>query len=374
MTDETTNIKQGADMPDGQFSSGMELLSKSLKTVFFILTVCISLMIAFFLIAGGSFKVDTTKEVIIVLHFGKATGPYTAGWHWFLPYPVNQKISIPKGHQTIDVRTFMPGSDKGTLAPGRDGYTLTGDNNIIHSDWKMVYRIKDPMQFFKSVIFPGTPLYPQAFAAEQETLEMRLYGASMILKNLLEESIVTASAGLDVESVYYQKTPFLHKVRTILEEKISNMNIGISVEDLSLRVVSPPVQTIAYFQMLQLAAVMAAKEKEEANADAITMVNEAHSRAAAIKADAAAYRKRVVSEVEADAGYFKQILEEWRKNKKATYISLYSRVLADAIAGAQERFVINTNPEKEQQIRIKLNSEPEIKKDTPAGTQKGGGK
>ena len=94
---------------DGQFAPGVELLSKALKTVFVVLAAAIILMLAWFLTCGGSFIVDSTKEEVIVLRFGKFMdgNVYKSGWHWFLPYPVNKIVRIPIIKQEVVSKSFM---------------------------------------------------------------------------------------------------------------------------------------------------------------------------------------------------------------------------------------------------------------------------
>lgn len=368
----------------GQFSTGVALLSKALKTAFIVSAFCITCMILYFLLAGGSFRVDTTKESVIVLRFGQLAGHYTEGWHWFLPYPVTKTIRIPSGIQSITSRTFMPSNTdriygtvkpnqppgQETLAPGKDGYLLLGDNSIIHAEWKMSYRISDPKTFYLNCISQETSMNSRDFAADATATQLKsLVGVTSILGDLLDNAVIVTSAGLDIKSTYLDKTAYENKVKTALEAAIVERNLGVSLENLSLTLISPPIQTIEAFQMLQLASVTAAKVKEEANTYAIGQKNSANSEAAIITANAEAYKKSIVTEVAADADYFKQILEEYRKDQASTIVSLYSRTLADAMVNVQDKFIISTLPGGKQEIRLKFNPEPVVKK--PAVAKEG---
>ena len=73
----------------GQFSQGINALSKMLKIAFRLLTVIIILMLVYFFTLGGLFIVDSTKESVLRLQFGKYTGKvYTEGWYWVCPAAV----------------------------------------------------------------------------------------------------------------------------------------------------------------------------------------------------------------------------------------------------------------------------------------------
>ena len=64
----------------------------------------------------------------------------------------------------------------------------------------------------------------------------------------------------------------------------------------------------------------------------------------------------------ADKEYFTSLLKEYNKNPESVMVSLYSTTLADALAQAKDKFAIGLNPGSRQELRIKLNPEPVIKK------------
>ena len=81
-----------------------------------------------------------------------------------------------------------------------------------------------------------------------------------------------------------------------------------------------------------------------------------------IIANAQSYKERVVSEVVADKVYFTKLLQEYKKNPKSVLVSLYSTTLADALAQSKDKYAIGINPGLRQEVRLKLNPEPVIKK------------
>ena len=162
MNDENKKVMTDAG-DGGQFSQGITALSKMLKVAFRLLTGIIILMLIYFFTLGGLFIVDSTKESILRLQFGKYTGKvYTEGWYWVFPYPVNTIISIPKTNQTVRSFTFMPADrlslfkragdagEANPLATGKDGYLITGDNCILHTEWEMVYRSQNRISIMKN--------------------------------------------------------------------------------------------------------------------------------------------------------------------------------------------------------------------------------
>ena len=105
----------------GQFSQGMLAVSRMFKVFFTLLTIIIALMVVWFFTLGGFFIVDSTKESVLLLQFGKLTNKYELGGvYWSFPYPVSKVIRVPKTNQTIRSMTFMPADRTSITADGDD--------------------------------------------------------------------------------------------------------------------------------------------------------------------------------------------------------------------------------------------------------------
>ena len=57
-----------------------------------------------------------------------------------------------------------------------------------------------------------------------------------------------------------------------------------------------------------------------------------------------------------------KLLEEYKKNPESVLVSLYSTTLADALAQSKDKYAIGITPGLRQEVRLKLNPEPVIKK------------
>lgn len=359
----------------GHFSSGTAALLKLAKALFYLMTTVIVIMIVWFFTFGGSFIVDGTRETVLLLHFGKLQQKYTAGYHWCLPYPINTIVRVPKSNQTIRSITFMPAnrqalidrkksSEAGEeLTPGKDGYLLTGDNSIIHTEWELVYKVENPEQYYTKCLTPLQPLDPDEIVKGANGENLGTRGATTMIKNLLDDCVIKVTARWNIKNILYDRTnEYIAEVRKMLVEKLQDRAIGISVESLALPVKRPPVQTIDAFDEAASAGTQASIETETARAYAIETANQAKSEAAEIVANAQSYKERVVSEVTADKIYFTKLLDEYKKNPESVLVSLYSTTLADALAQSKDKYAIGLNPGTRQELRLKLNPEPVIKK------------
>ncbi len=373
MNDENKKVMTDAG-DGGQFSQGITALSKMLKVAFRLLTGIIILMLIYFFTLGGLFIVDSTKESILRLQFGKYTGKvYTEGWYWVFPYPVNTIISIPKTNQTVRSFTFMPADrlslfkragDAGEakpLATGKDGYLITGDNCILHTEWEMVYRVTKPDLYYEKCLTPAKVLGPDDVVTGDKGEKLGTRGATTLLQNTLDECILKETAAWQIRDILYDRTTdYINAVQARLEKELAAMNIGISVESLALPVKRPPVQTIEAFDEAMSAGTQATTAIEAARGYAIEAENQAKSQAENIKADAESYRKRIVAEVMADNKYFTSILKEYKRNPEAVMVSLYSITLGDALSKVKDKFLVGLNPGAKQEVRIRLNPEPAV--------------
>lgn len=365
MSDELNNKKSDAQQ-DGQFSAGVALLSRALKLFFIILAAFIIVALGWFLFFGGSFIVDTTTQSVIVLKFGKFDQECKEGWHWFLPYPVNRIIEIPITKQEVRSSTFMPvkpeflyyqGHSKDgdfpeardeKMLPGIDGYVLLGDNSIMHCEWVMTYRVSDPKSYYLNCLSETTIANPEweknrmnGSDDNSKVESVTLTAASVILKNLLDDVIITCSATQNIASTYYDKASYENLVKQAFMKRVSEMDIGITMESLTLQIVAPPLVTLDSFQKLLLSETSAASEEEAARTYRVEQLNKANAESAKIKADADAYAKRIVEEIKADSNYFTEILAQYRKNPEATLVSLFSDNLAESLSIVQDKFIVD---------------------------------
>ena len=363
---------------------------------FGILAAFIIVSLGWFLIFGGSFIVDTTTESVIVLQFGKFKQECKEGWHWFLPSPVNRIVRIPINKQEITSTAFMPmepeflyfqgvkadGSEPTDvdlkLVPGSDGYVLLGNNSILHCEWVMTYRVTDPQKFFLTCLSTDAET-SGATQLQGESLKGQVASlgpAKIMLKDLLNDVVISSSAVLNLESTYYDRARYEAVVKQALVDRIAAMDFGITLENLTLKIAAPPVITLQSFQKLLLSETDAERVVEEARTYSVEQENLAKSQSAKILADAEAYKLRVVKEVSADAAYFDEIYAQYSKNREATLVSLFSDTLADAIAPVQDKFIVDVRGGGQSVLWLKVNQEPLQQRaaSAPAGANDDDGK
>ena len=293
----------------------MKALSKSLQMAFVILLLVILFMLVRFISFGGYFAVKA-QEAVIVLQFGKFKDVYTRDWHWFLPYPVNRFIHIKTSPEYMTVAftsrdvKMMPGAPIPPLEIGRDGYTLSGDGNILHSNWKIGYRVNDPRKFYENVLSNGD------VSAEDETVtesdvKLGLRGPRTMLKNIFKRAVIQVSASYKVGDIYDTKrSVYADEVKSLFTRMVNNADLGLVVDDVVLNSITPPTKTAAAFNEVASAMNRKAALKNQAEEYRTTVLNEAEKARSGIIADAEAYRIAVVSGIKSESIYFQSIARQ----------------------------------------------------------------
>ncbi len=373
------NMKNQPLPPEQQnpLSGGIERLTKVLKSVFIILAVVIIALLIWFLTCGGSFIVDSTTESVIVLKFGKFHGEYKEGWHWFPPYPITKIIRIPTRKETVVTTAFLPsnaaklrdskaktlsGNDAGaTLTPGIDGYALLQDNTILHSEWSLTYRIASPEKFYKNCLSQEANAFTDAaqedFVSDGELQMVKLDAVSEMLRALLDSSVIEAGRTLNIDNTYYTPNHYLQAVEKILRAKISALDIGIEMDNLTMTLISPPIKTLETFREYQLAKTTAEREKEEAKTFASELKQKTTAITDKIIADGELKKAQIIAEAEADTKAFNVIYEKYNDAPEATLIA-FTKQLADSLEQVREKYVISTDADSTSEVRLKINREP----------------
>ena len=249
---------------------------------------------------------------------------------------------------------------------------LLGNNSILHCEWVMTYRVTDPQKFYLTCLSTDATDNPSA-SDSSKGQTASLGTARVMLKNLLDDVVISSSAVQNLETTYYDRAKYEQTVKQSLVDRIAAMDIGITLENLTLKIAAPPIVTIPSFQELLLSETDAERVVEEARTYSVEQENLAKSESAKILADAGAYKLRMVKEVAADASYFDEIYAQYSKNKKATLVSLFSDTLAEAIAPVQDKFIVDVKGGGQSVLWLKVNQEPLQQRAASAPAGAGGG-
>ncbi|MGV3772096.1 MAG: protease modulator HflK [Verrucomicrobiales bacterium] len=326
--------------------TGSRALSEALRSSFVIVKVVMVLLVIVFL-GSGVFTVPN-QEKAIVLRFGKPVGEGDAqllgpGLHWSFPYPIDEVVRIPIGElqsvrSTVGWFARTPGleekdePDPGpSLNPAADGYTLTSDANIIHVSADLRYRIIRPLDYV-----------------------LNFTSGANVVQNTLDNALFQASSQFTVDQVLTSdKLGFQEKVLAKVKQTTEEIGLGISIENLDLRV-REPRQVAQAFRMVTEAAVGSRKALDDARGYANTILSTAEGEATSIINAGETDRTRLVQAVAAEAGYFQDQLPHYKSNPELFTTRLKAEAIGRIMTNSHDKLFIPGN----QELRLQLNREP----------------
>ncbi len=340
--------------------SGAQALSEALHSSFNIVKLLMAALAIIF-VASRIFTVKP-NQVAIILRFGKPVGAGSErllkpGLHWAWPYPIDEKVFVPVGEAHTITSTAgwyyqTPGEEaagakpqaKGVLQPGVDGYTLTGDGNIIHVRATLTYRITDPLSYVFNFADPTN-----------------------LLQHVLDNALFYASARFTADdAIYKNKAAFQETLLARVNEVIARLNLGATVEPREVRT-EPPIDVAQAFDNVIRAQNQGDIKIQEAQTYARGATNKAAGDASVIFRDGVTRSNYLVTTIAAEARSFEDLLPRYRSNPELFQKRLLAETLERVLTNAQfKQFVPERADGKLWELRLQLSKDPEVpKKETP---------
>ncbi|MCW5557897.1 MAG: protease modulator HflK [Verrucomicrobiae bacterium] len=337
----------------GTEDASSQALHEALGSSFLLVRILGVLLLAAF-VFSCVFTVNP-NEVAIVLRFGKpvGTGPdqlLRQGLHWAFPYPVDEIVRIRSGEaKTVsatnawyatnaEMEAMRQGPQPNpSLNPGVDGYTLTGDGNILHVRATMTYRVSDPV----------------AYVFEFKNVED-------LLSNALNNAVHQASARHTADAAVYKDVEsFRSAVRTQVADSIERYGFGVTLESVTVQV-APPGYVKEAFDAVLNAAQAQSETISKAQGYATERVLKAEGEASQILNRALSESNRLVLAMAAEAQYFRDQLPAFRRDPVLLQSRLKIEALGHILTNASAKFLAPDRADgKPRELRVLLSREPE---------------
>ncbi|NCC52328.1 MAG: FtsH protease activity modulator HflK [Spartobacteria bacterium] len=336
-----------------QIYSGYTALAEALKTSFRLLRWALALLFVAYL-ASGIFVVSQHEQAVVLI-FGRLAGmpgrqALGPGLHWTFPAPIAEVITVPTERvQAIASDSFWyalsardrlsahPPPPGPNLNPLTDGYTLSGDANLLHSQWILRYTIDDAIAYL-----------------------FRFGAMEQFLRDELDHAVVKASARFNVDQALRTDIErFRNQVEQELKRRMEALKPGIQIERVDLTLIAPPRQVAAAFDSVIKAEQDRSRQISEARAYATRAKNESVGEANRLLSEARTYRNQRVSEVSANADYFSQVYEQFKENPSITAEVLYQNAIRRVLQNAEQKFMVSKSSDGSQELRILLGRDPE---------------
>lgn len=248
--------------------------------------------------------------------------------------------------ETVEVATIVEREIDSGGSSRTDGNTtglmLSGDQNIVDVQFKVLYAVNDPKAYLFNVQRPEDTLRMVSESAMREVVGRR--PAQDIFRDN-RESIAM-------------------EVQTIIQTVMDAFPAGIAINTVSIEDVAPPREVADAFDEVQRAEQDEDRFVEEANQYANQRLGQARGRAAQIREEASAYKDRVVNEATGEAQRFLSIYEEYSKAPEVTRKRLYLETM-EKVLGGSDKVILGQEGGSGVVPYLPL---PEIRKNSTAGT------
>lgn len=254
----------------------------------------------------GFFRVQE-GELAVVTRFGELVRISSAGLRYHLPSPV-ENVIITK---VAAVNTIHGGlrDSKGDSENSEQTLILTGDENMVHTDYTVLWKIKDVTEFLFTARHPETTI---KVAAES------------VIREVVGQTTARAALTEGRDSIGT-------KAQALLQKLMDQYKIGVQIVSIQLQNVAPPRDVVESFNGLQASLTDADRLGNEAEAYRNDIIPRARGQATQIQQEAEAYRQTKIAEAEGEASRFSQVYAAYQKNPsiaiKRYYLDAMQQVL-----------------------------------------------
>jgi regulator of protease activity HflC (stomatin/prohibitin superfamily) len=256
--------------------------------------------------------------------------------HWSFPSPIDEVVRIPIGQlQTVRSTVGWYGTtpeieasgqeppSRPSLNPLIDGYTLTGDGNIIHVRATMRYRISDPLVYVFNFVSASN-------ASAQFTVDRALRKDVAGLKE---------------------------KILARVNELISQQNLGIILDPLDIAV-SPPLFVKPFFNEVTSAEQEQGTAINTAQGYANALLSRAIGESNQVVNAGQTDRTRLLQSVSSEADTLTARLPGYQKNPRLFEQRLLTETWQRILTNAQDKYFLPDRADGgSRELRLLLNRE-----------------
>lgn len=253
-----------------------------------------AIVAAGFWLSTGFYFVQEGDEAV-VLRFGQMVRMGQPGLNFNLPSPIEQHIvKSVSAQNTIDGTINKNSNDDESLI-------LTGDENVVHTNFTVFWNIKDLPDYLFSARNPDTTI---RIASE----------------SVLREIIGQMNAR---DALTKKREEIGAQTKEAVQKLMDQYKLGVNIINVQLQRVAPPSEVVASFSDLQASLTDAERAQAEAQGYRNDILPRARGQAVQIRQDAEAYRNAKIAEAEGEASRFKQVLASYEKSKAVAMRRMY---------------------------------------------------
>ena len=268
------------------------------------------------LICCSGIRVVNNYEVGVVLRFGSLVGDtreeqiHEPGLLLAFPYVIDEVIKVPVGKvHELAVSTHAATTDPAYASVENTGYLITGDENIIHIDATLKYRITDAVEY---ALYNNAP---------ENTIRGVVSG---VMTNC------AVSTGVD-SLLTDEKEAYARKVIDQSQRLLDELEIGITITGLEFRSVKPPEALTYHFNQVNAAYVEKETKIQEANQYREKVIPDAKANADKLINDAQIKRSEQLTTANDRVAEFYGLYEEYQRNQDVVWERVYREKVTNII-------------------------------------------
>ncbi len=292
----------------------------------------------------SSFYIVDADEQGVIKRFGKYNRTQKPGVHFKLPWPI-EKVQKPKVTEVkrieIGFRTIDPGPPASYKHLPEESLMLTGDLNIVSSEFIVQYRIKNAEEYLFNVKDVGTAIRDAAEAAKRQ-----------VVGDKEVDFVLTVG-----------KAEIQEEVRSLLQKIMDSYGAGIHIVAVQLQDVEPPKPVIGAFKDVASAKEDRDKFINQAEAYRNEVIPTAQGEAKKLLNEAEAYRTEKINRAKGEADRFTMILDESKKSEDVTRKRLYLETMESVFSGMDKFIIDSKNSSSLNFLELRGKSSDEIKKE-----------
>ena len=273
--------------------------------------IAIVLVVLAVLAAGSCFYTVDDKQQAVVTTFGKVTEIADAGFHFKLPFGIQQvqKVNV-NVYQHIELG-YRTGSNESVT---EESSMITGDYNIVNVDFFIEYKISDPVRYL--------------YASDEPT---------EILRNLIQSQVRNVVGSSAVDSVLTDgKENIQMQVKALVAEILNEYDIGLNVVDIKIQDAEPPTQeVIEAFKAVETAKQQAETVVNDAKAYKNAKLPDAQAQADKLIQNAEYLKQKRVNEAIEQVAMFNAMYAEYARNPQITRSRMYYEAIQDILPGVK---------------------------------------
>ena len=251
------------------------------------------------------------KQQAVVTTFGKVTGITDAGFHFKLPFGIQQveKVNV-NVYQHIELGYRSSNNETVT----DEASMITGDYNIVNVDFFIEYKISDPVRY----------LYASSDPTE-------------ILRNLIQSQVRNVVGSSAVDSVLTDgKENIQMQVKSLVTEILNEYDIGLTVVDIKIQDAEPPTQdVIEAFKAVETAKQKAETVVNDAKAYQNAKLPDAQAQADKLIQNAEYLKQKRINEAIEQVAMFEAMYAEYARNPQITRSRMYYEAIQDILPGVK---------------------------------------